>query len=74
MSEVIQVIDLIIVGCWKVAASTQKEADAHIPNYPSIPPRLICLLDNVTLHVRLAWKARRIMTVLRNLAILSHAS
>ncbi|KAG0628427.1 hypothetical protein M758_1G025600 [Ceratodon purpureus] len=34
----------------QVAASTQKEADAHIPNYPSIPPRLVCLLDNVTLH------------------------
>lgn len=37
----------------QVAASTQKEADAHIPNYPSIPPRLVCLLDNVTLHADL---------------------
>ncbi|KAL3684899.1 hypothetical protein R1sor_002921 [Riccia sorocarpa] len=34
----------------QVAASTQKEADVHIPSYPSLPPRLICLLDNVTLH------------------------
>jgi hypothetical protein len=50
LSEIIYVIDLITVGCFKVAASTQKEADAHIPNYPSIPPRLVCLLDNVTLH------------------------
>lgn len=36
---------------WQVAASTQKEADAHIPNYPSLPSRLVCLLENVTLHV-----------------------
>ncbi len=36
----------------QVAASTQKEADAHIPNYPSLPSRLVCLLENVTLHVR----------------------
>lgn len=35
----------------QVAASTQKEADAHIPNYPNLPSRLVCLLDNVTLHV-----------------------
>ncbi|KAG0605997.1 hypothetical protein M758_9G104900 [Ceratodon purpureus] len=34
----------------QVAVSTQKEADAHIPNYPNLPPRLICSLDNVTLH------------------------
>jgi hypothetical protein len=34
----------------QVAASTQKEADARIPNYPNLPPRLICSLDNVTLH------------------------
>jgi hypothetical protein len=34
-----------------VTASTQKELDAHIPNYPNLPSRLICLLDNVTLHV-----------------------
>ena len=52
MPEDMYIIDLIIAGFCKVAASTQKEADAHIPNYPSIPPRLVCLLDNVTLHVR----------------------
>ncbi|XP_024392267.1 auxin response factor 6 isoform X2 [Physcomitrium patens] len=34
----------------QVAASTQKDADAHIPNYPSLPSKIICLLDNVTLH------------------------
>jgi len=34
-----------------VTASTQKELEGHIPNYPNLPSRLICLLDNVTLHV-----------------------
>nr|XP_024366632.1 auxin response factor 6-like isoform X1 [Physcomitrium patens]XP_024366633.1 auxin response factor 6-like isoform X1 [Physcomitrium patens]XP_024366635.1 auxin response factor 6-like isoform X1 [Physcomitrium patens]PNR27047.1 hypothetical protein PHYPA_030528 [Physcomitrium patens] len=34
----------------QVAASTQKEADVPIPNYPSLPSRLFCLLDNVSLH------------------------
>lgn len=34
----------------QVAASTQKEVDAHIPNYPNLPPQLICQLHNVTLH------------------------
>ncbi|KAK1275673.1 Auxin response factor 19 [Acorus gramineus] len=34
----------------QVAASMQKDADAHIPNYPSLPSKLICLLHNVTLH------------------------
>lgn len=34
----------------QVAASMQKEVDAHIPNYPNLPSRLVCLLDNVTLH------------------------
>ncbi|XP_042508407.1 auxin response factor 19-like isoform X2 [Macadamia integrifolia] len=28
----------------------QKDIDAHIPNYPNLPPKLICLLHNVTLH------------------------
>jgi hypothetical protein len=37
----------------QVAASTQKEADIHIPSYPNLPSRLICLLDNVTLHADL---------------------
>ncbi len=34
-----------------MTASTQKELEGHIPNYPNLPSRLICLLDNVTLHV-----------------------
>ncbi|KAK9097687.1 hypothetical protein Syun_024732 [Stephania yunnanensis] len=34
----------------QVAASMQKDVDAHIPNYPNLPPKLICLLLNVTLH------------------------
>ncbi|XP_015877609.2 auxin response factor 6 isoform X2 [Ziziphus jujuba] len=34
----------------QVAASTNKEVDAHIPNYPSLPPQLICQLHNVTMH------------------------
>jgi len=29
----------------------QKDVDAHIPNYPNLPSKLICLLHNVTLHV-----------------------
>ncbi|KAG0627423.1 hypothetical protein M758_2G199800 [Ceratodon purpureus] len=37
----------------QVAASTQKEADAHIPNYPNLPSRLVCHLENVTLHADL---------------------
>ncbi|EHA8589453.1 Auxin response factor 8 [Cocos nucifera] len=34
----------------QVAVSTNKEIDAHIPNYPNLPPQLICQLHNVTMH------------------------
>ncbi|KAI4319694.1 hypothetical protein MLD38_033265 [Melastoma candidum] len=34
----------------QVTASTNKEVDAHIPNYPSLPPQLMCQLHNVTMH------------------------
>uniref|UniRef100_M1BAY6 Auxin response factor n=1 Tax=Solanum tuberosum TaxID=4113 RepID=M1BAY6_SOLTU len=34
----------------QVAASTNKEVDAHIPNYPGLPPQLICQLHNLTMH------------------------
>ncbi|KAJ8762653.1 hypothetical protein K2173_010674 [Erythroxylum novogranatense] len=34
----------------QVAASTNKEVDAHIPNYPSLPLQLFCHLHNVTMH------------------------
>ncbi|KAI6703406.1 hypothetical protein NL676_012542 [Syzygium grande] len=34
----------------QVAASTNQEVDAQIPNYPSLPPQLICQLHNVTMH------------------------
>lgn len=34
----------------QVAATTNSEVDAHIPNYPSLPPQLICQLHNVTMH------------------------
>lgn len=34
----------------QVAASTNKEVDAHIPNYPNLPAQLICQLHNVTMH------------------------
>ncbi|PSS04920.1 Auxin response factor like [Actinidia chinensis var. chinensis] len=37
----------------QVAVSTNKEVDAHIPNYPSLPPQLICQLHNVTMHADL---------------------
>ncbi|XP_077221193.1 auxin response factor 12-like [Tasmannia lanceolata] len=34
----------------QVAASTNKQIDGHIPNYPNLPPQLICQLHNVTMH------------------------
>ncbi|XP_004231633.2 auxin response factor 8 isoform X1 [Solanum lycopersicum] len=34
----------------QVAATTNKEVDAHIPNYPNLSPQLICQLHNVTMH------------------------
>ncbi|KAJ8511972.1 hypothetical protein OPV22_002406 [Ensete ventricosum] len=34
----------------QVAASTNKEVEGHIPNYPSLPPQLFCQLHNVTMH------------------------
>ncbi|XP_068657523.1 auxin response factor 6-like [Aristolochia californica] len=34
----------------QVAASTNKEVDSHIPNYPSLPPQLISQLHNITMH------------------------
>lgn len=37
---------------FQVAASMQKDIDVHVPNYPNLPSKLICLLHNVTLHVR----------------------
>ncbi|XP_073150557.1 auxin response factor 6-like [Henckelia pumila] len=37
----------------QVAVSTNKEVDAQIPNYPSLPPQLICQLHNVTMHADL---------------------
>jgi hypothetical protein len=35
----------------QVAASMQKDIDAHVPSYPNLPSKLICLLHSVTLHV-----------------------
>ncbi|KAK3152210.1 hypothetical protein QOZ80_2BG0155910 [Eleusine coracana subsp. coracana] len=34
----------------QVSASTNKEMEAQIPNYPSLPPQLICQLHNVIMH------------------------
>ncbi|KAJ3679367.1 hypothetical protein LUZ60_017378 [Juncus effusus] len=34
----------------QVSASTNKEIDAQIPNYPNLPPQLVCQLHNVTMH------------------------
>nr|ARR29255.1 auxin response factor 6 [Ceratopteris pteridoides] len=34
----------------QVAASTQKEVDAHIPAYPNLPPQILCRLHDVILH------------------------
>lgn len=35
----------------QVAASMQKDANIHIPNYPNLPSKLICLLHSIRLHV-----------------------
>lgn len=43
---------LMICAFFQVAASMQKDIDAHVPNYPNLPSKLICLLHNVTLHVK----------------------
>lgn len=42
---------LMFMWLLQVAASTNKEIDSHIPNYPSLPPQLMCQLHNVTMHV-----------------------
>ncbi|GAB4836133.1 Auxin response factor 8 [Ancistrocladus abbreviatus] len=34
----------------QVAATTNKDVDGHIPNYPNLPPQLICQLHNITMH------------------------
>ncbi|GAB2218864.1 hypothetical protein Droror1_Dr00002096 [Drosera rotundifolia] len=34
----------------QVAATTNKDVDGQIPNYPNLPPQLICQLHNVTMH------------------------
>ncbi|KAK7276162.1 hypothetical protein RIF29_17297 [Crotalaria pallida] len=34
----------------QVSATTNREIDGHIPNYPSLPPQLICQLHNLTMH------------------------
>ncbi|KAL8171282.1 hypothetical protein V2J09_023086 [Rumex salicifolius] len=34
----------------QVAATTNRDIDIHIPNYPNLPPQLICQLHNVTMH------------------------
>ncbi|KAE8714075.1 hypothetical protein F3Y22_tig00110201pilonHSYRG00197 [Hibiscus syriacus] len=36
----------------QVAASMQKETD-FIPSYPHLPSKLICMLHNLTLHVKI---------------------
>lgn len=44
-------VGIVVFSLLQVAASTNKEVDAHIPNYPSLPPQLVCQLHNVTMHV-----------------------
>ena len=34
----------------QVTALINKKADAHIPNYSSLPTQLICQLQNVSMH------------------------
>jgi hypothetical protein len=52
MSEIIFFyVDLLGEFLSQVAASTNKEIESQIPNYPNLPPQLICQLHNVTMHV-----------------------
>jgi hypothetical protein len=44
-------VDLMGEFLSQVAASTNKEIESQIPNYPNLPPQLICQLHNVTMHV-----------------------
>lgn len=32
----------------------RKDVEAQVPNYPTLPSKLLCLLHSVTLHVNLA--------------------
>ena len=41
----------ILVVFVQVSASTNKEVDGAVPNYPGLQPQLICQLHNVTMHV-----------------------
>ncbi|OIW20956.1 hypothetical protein TanjilG_26497 [Lupinus angustifolius] len=34
----------------KVAATTNREIDGYIPNYPSLPPQLICQVHNIRMY------------------------
>ncbi|KAH9612392.1 hypothetical protein KSS87_017562 [Heliosperma pusillum] len=34
----------------QVVATTNRDVDSQIPNYPNLPPQLICQLHNVTMH------------------------
>lgn len=51
-------------SCFKsqVAASTNKEVDCHIPNYPNLPPQLVCQLHDVTMHVSFITSSRHTIT------------
>lgn len=42
---------VFLCGMSKVAVSTNREVEGHIPNYPNLPPQLICQLHEVTMHV-----------------------
>lgn len=35
----------------QVAVSTNRTATSQIPNYPNLPPQLLCQVHNVTMHV-----------------------
>ncbi|KAK9076886.1 hypothetical protein SSX86_005221 [Deinandra increscens subsp. villosa] len=34
----------------QVAASMKKDVDAHVPNYPNLQSKLLCILHSITLH------------------------
>ena len=46
-------LKIAFMSCFpsQVAASTLKEVDSHIPNYPNVQSQLVCQLHNIALHV-----------------------
>lgn len=57
----------------QVAASMKKDVDAQIPNYTNLPSKLLCLLHNVTLHVKIYLSSCIVLGMLCINIIASHS-